>query len=104
IAIVRFQIHDLAEQLFRLLVLDGAHEETLLDISRYNQAFAAIQSLLTVEGETPSTSAVSSIESPPKKRITTTWLCCSSFAARLSSASSSLMRSMSGRPASLTAS
>ena len=41
-------------------------------ISRQSQALAKLQSASTVFGETPSTSAISRVASPPKKRISTT--------------------------------
>src|SRR4029077_2976451 len=41
-------------------------------IARWSQAFAVLQSRLTVIGDTPSTAAVSSTPMPPKKRNSTT--------------------------------
>src|SRR5207245_10932013 len=100
----RLHVQNLAEKLFGLLVLVWPHGDILVDMSRYSHALAAAQSRFTVEGEIPNTSAVSSMERPPKKRSSTTRLCCSSFAARLRSASSSLTRSMSSRTGSDAAS
>src|SRR6516225_1755880 len=44
-------------------------------ISRCSQIRADVQCRFTVAGDTPKTSAVSSIDNPPKKRNSTIWLC-----------------------------
>src|SRR2546429_158479 len=101
---MRLQVEHPAEELFCLPVLARCHGQILVDMCRNSHAFAAAQSRFTVEGETPNASAVSSMERPAKKRISTTRLCCSSFLERLRRASSSLIRSMSWRAGSETAS
>src|SRR5437879_4411533 len=67
----------------------------LLFISRCSHARAVAHSRLTVAGETPSTTEVSSIERPPKNRSSTSLLCCGSRSARRFRASSSATRSTS---------
>ena len=64
--------------------------------SRWSQARATRQSRLTVAGDTPRTSAVSSTSSPPKKRSSTTCACRGSSAASSSRPSSSASRSTDG--------
>src|ERR1700687_3197755 len=76
---MRLQVQNLAEEFFRLLVVVVGHGESLVDMSRNSQALAAAQSRFTVDGEIRRTSAVSSMERPPKKRSSTTRLCCASF-------------------------
>lgn len=58
-------------------------------MARCNQVLASVQSRITVPGETPSTSAVSSMLNPPKNRNSTIWLLRGSSSERLVSASSS---------------
>src|SRR5579883_520697 len=76
--------------------LFGIHAlSPLLLISRCSQARAVAHSRFTVAGEIPSTSAVSSMERPPKNRSSTTRLCCESSAASWLRASSSATTSIS---------
>ena len=72
------------DEIYRLTTVDGLtqifnrryFEDTLdREISRCNHARAEVHSRDTVAGETPSTSEVSSIESPAKKRNSTMRLC-----------------------------
>src|SRR5581483_2332591 len=82
-----------------LLPTLGVHGEVVRSSSRYSHTRAVFQSRLTVEGEMPSTSEVSSMESPAKKRSSTTRLCCGSSRARLCNASSRAITSTSAAAA-----
>src|SRR5579883_757612 len=79
------------EALPLLCIHTGARRE----ISRCSQMRAVVHSRTTVAGEMPSTSEVSSIESPPKKRSSTMRLCLASSFASSKSASSSKITSTS---------
>src|SRR5712664_3923123 len=61
-------------------------------ISRWSQARAVAHSRFTEAGEMPRTTAVSSMESPPKKRSSINRLCCGSRVSSLVKASSSATR------------
>src|SRR5687767_7597382 len=82
--------------LHALPAFDG-HREGSLDNSRNSHAFALTQSRFTVAGETPTTSAVSSIDRPPKNRSSTILACCGSTLASVFMASSSASISISRR-------
>src|SRR5579862_1832825 len=95
LALTARQSDGLVQNFADLLPALGIHVAVLRAISRNNQARAVIQSRFTVEAEIPRTSAVSSIDSPPKNFSSTTWLCCESMLARRFKASSKATMSTS---------
>ena len=65
-----------------LLLLLGVHSGALREISRCSHTRAVVHSRVTVDGEMPRTSEVSSMVSPAKKRNSTIRLCWGSSLAR----------------------
>src|SRR5437879_4814884 len=93
VPLVRRSFQGACEHRLHPLPLLGSHAfVSLFFISRCSQARAVAHSRFTVAGETPSTTEVSSMESPPKNRSSTTRLCCRSKTASWFKASSRATR------------
>src|SRR5689334_16231726 len=92
-ALLRAQFHCALEDSSYDLPAFRSHAILFPLISRCSQTRAVAQCRFTVAADKPNTSAVSSIESPPKKRSSTMRLCCGSKRASSRRASSRASRS-----------